>query len=114
MRFIVDECTGPTVAKWLQSEGHETFSIFEKAQGIDDEEILIKAVAESWIVITNDKDFGEMIFRERRQHRGVVFLRLSDERTANKIAILKQLLDNHSKKLADQFVTVTETKVRFA
>lgn len=62
MRFIVDECTGPTVAKWLQSEGHETFSVFEKAQGIDDEKILIKAVAESWIVITNDKDFGEMIF----------------------------------------------------
>ena len=55
-----------------------------------------------------------MIFRERREHRGVVFLRLSDERTANKIAVLRQLLDNHSKKLANQFATVTETKVRFA
>ena len=43
------------------------------------------ALAEKWILITNDKDFGEMIFRERRKHHGIVFLRLSDERSANKI-----------------------------
>jgi predicted nuclease of predicted toxin-antitoxin system len=76
--------------------------------------ILIKAVPESWIVITNDKDFGEMIFRERREHRGVIFLRLADERTANKIAVLRHLLENYSDKLENQFATVTETKARFA
>jgi len=71
------------------------------------------AVAEDRILITNDKDFGEMIFRERLKHRGVIFLRLSDERSANKIEILKHLLENYSEKLPNQFVTVTETKVRF-
>jgi len=64
-------------------------------------------------LITNDKDFGEMIFREKREHRGVVFLRLSDERSINKIAVLKHVLENYSGRLSDRFVTATETKIRF-
>ncbi|MGH9947036.1 MAG: hypothetical protein ACRD6X_07560 [Pyrinomonadaceae bacterium] len=55
-----------------------------------------------------------MIFREGREHRGVVFLRLKDERSANKIDVLQKLLESHGFKLSNQFVTVTETKVRFA
>ncbi len=114
MRFLVDESTGPKVADWLRELGHEVSSIFDEAQGIGDDTILEKAFSESWILITNDKDFGEMIFRERRRHHGVVFLRLHDERSANKIAVLNSLLRDHSERLEDQFVTVTETKVRFA
>ena len=90
------------------------FSVFDEAQGTNDDQILTKALIENWVLITNDKDFGEMIFRERREHHGVIFLRLDDERSSNKIEVLSQLLDNYSDRLTDQFVTVTETKVRFA
>ncbi len=55
-----------------------------------------------------------MVFRERHLHHGVVFLRLQDERAANKIEVLRQLFVNYAWKLPEQFVTVTETKVRFA
>ncbi len=75
MRFLVDECTGPMVARWLRGKGHEVFSVFDEARGTEDDEILTKAVAEDCILITNDKDFGEMIFRERREHHGVIFMR---------------------------------------
>jgi predicted nuclease of predicted toxin-antitoxin system len=68
MRFLVDECTGPIVAKWLRAHGHDVFSVYESAHGMADEEILRKAQAETWIVVTNDKDFGEKIFREGRAH----------------------------------------------
>lgn len=78
-----------------------------------DEQVLSKALDENWILITNDKDFGEMIFRERRPHHGVIFLRLDDERSANKIEVLRKLFESHTEKLPDQFITVTETKVRF-
>lgn len=66
------------------------------------------------ILITNDKDFGEMIFRERREHCGVIFLRLDDERSVKKIAVLRRLLVNHSDRLPSRFVTVTGSKVRFS
>jgi predicted nuclease of predicted toxin-antitoxin system len=114
MRFLVDECTGPTVATWLREQGYEVYSVFETARGITDDEVLRIAADEGWILVTNDKDFGEMIFRERRTHRGVIFLRVSDERSANKIAVLKRLIENYSTRLPNQFVTVTETRVRFA
>ena len=114
MRFLVDECTGPKVAKWLREQGHEVFSVFDDARAISDDEVLAKAFAETFILITNDKDFGEMIFRERREHHGVIFLRLNDERSANKIEVLRHLLESYPEKMPGRFVTVTETKVRFA
>lgn len=114
MRFLVDECTGSKVAQWLRDENHEVFSVFDEMRGMTDDEILAKAFSESWILITNDKDFGEMVFRERHEHHGVIFLRLDDERAANKIEVLRRLLENYSEKLPEEFVVATETKVRFA
>ena len=113
MRFLVDECTGPQVAKWLRGEGHAVFSVFDEARGMTDNEVLLKAFSENWILITNDKDFGEMVFRERRSLHGVIFLRLNDEQASNKTETLRRLLQNYSEKLPGAFVVATETKVRF-
>lgn len=66
----------------LGGENHEVFSVFDEARGMTDDEVLTKAFVENRILITNDKDFGEMIFRERRNHHGVIFMRLDDERAA--------------------------------
>ncbi len=63
---------------------------------------------------TNDKDFGELVFRMRKAHKGVVLLRLEDERFENKIAVLHRLLEAYSDKLASNFVVVTEKTVRIA
>ncbi|MFO1420936.1 MAG: DUF5615 family PIN-like protein [Candidatus Competibacteraceae bacterium] len=114
MRFLVDENAGPSVAGWLRHQGHEVFSVYEAARGVDDEQILQKAFVEHWIIITSDKDFGEKIYREQWPHRGVVLLRLDDERVANKTAVIQRLLKNYSDRLADTFVVVTESRVRFA
>jgi predicted nuclease of predicted toxin-antitoxin system len=114
MRFIVDECTGPKVARWLHEQGHEVFSVYDEARGMDDDHIIEKAAAEGWVLITNDKDFGEKIHKERRPHRGVIFLRLEDERAGNKIETLRRLLEAYADRLTDNFVVATESRVRFA
>lgn len=109
MRFLVDECSGPKLANWLHKEGHEVFSVYHSARGISDDEVIEKAFTENWILIINDKDFGE-----KRPHRGVIFLRLEDERAIIKIETIKRLLKNYNNQIADNFSVVTETKVRFA
>lgn len=114
MRFLVDECTGPAVARWLRGQKHEVFSVYEQARGMEDEDLIQKAFNENWILITNDKGFGEKVYRERRPHRGVVFLRLADERATSKIEALRRLLARYADRLPDHFVVVTETRVRFA
>lgn len=112
MRFLVDECTGPAVARWLRGLQHDVVSIYDEAPGLDDESVLQRAVAENRILITNDKDFGEMIFRANKPHKGVVLLRLEDERSAKKIEVLKRLLDEYADELAGNFVVARETVVR--
>ena len=114
MRFLVDECTGPKVAQWLRDQGHEVFSVYEEVRGLDDSAILSKAFSENWILMTNDRDFGEKVFRELHPHRGVVFLRLSDERPAAKIDAIRRLLESYADQLTDRFVVVTESQVRFS
>jgi len=92
MRFIVDECTGPSVAEWLRNQNHDVFSVYEDARGMTDAEIVLKAYKENWILITNDKDFGEQVYRDGQLHKGVILLRLKDEKTSSKIWVLSQLL----------------------
>ncbi len=112
MRFLVDECTGPAVAKWLQRLHHDVFSVYDVARGLDDESIIEKANLGNYILITNDKDFGELVFRMRKPHKGVILLRLEDERSENKIAVLQQVLESYSDKLVNNFIIVTEKTVR--
>jgi predicted nuclease of predicted toxin-antitoxin system len=114
MRFLVDESTGPWVAQWLRERGEDVFSIFEQARGMDDDDIILKAFSEKWVLITNDKDFGDKIFRDRRPHKGVVLLRLDDERAEMKIDVIGRLLEKYADRLENQFVVVTENTVRFA
>lgn len=98
----------------MWEQHHEVFSVYEEARGLSDDELLVKAFAENWILITNDKDFGEKVYRERRPHKGVILLRLEDERAVSKIATLGRSLESYAAKLADHFVVVTESHVRFA
>lgn len=113
MKFIVDECTGPTVAKWLASEGHNILSISPDRKGISDKEILKIAVSEERILITNDKDFGELIFKNRQSHCGVIFLRLTDETSRNKVLVLKNLTQNHQQIIEKgHFVVMPEKSIR--
>ncbi len=115
MRFLVDECTGPAVARWLRSLGHDVYSVFDdESRGTDDADVIKKAYEEDRILITNDKDFGEIVFREGTLHHGIIFLRLSNERSPNKIERLRVLLEGNADNLQDQYVVVTENKIKFA
>lgn len=112
MKFIVDENAGPSVAKWLTTIGHEVYSVYDETPGIPDEEILEKAHAKNFIVVTSDKDFGELVFKNNLPHKGVILMRLVNESAANKIRVLQSLLEQLSDQLPGRFVVVTEGGVR--
>lgn len=77
-----------------------------------DEAIIRQALAEDRVLITNDKDFGEKVYRERYLHRGIVLLRLEDERASNKIEAIRRLLEGYGDRIVNRFVVVTDTQVR--
>jgi len=64
-------------------------------------------------LITNDKDFGELIFKEKLPHCGVIFWRLTDETAKNKVFVLNNLIHNHQQIIdKGHFVVVTEKSIR--
>lgn len=114
MKFLVDECTGPKVAQWLIDQGHNVFSVYHQSPGASDQDILVRALKEERILITNDRDFGELIFRHHAGHCGVIFLRLSDETTRNKITVLEQFFLSYTANLEKSFIVLSEKAFRIA
>ena len=112
MKFIVDECVGPAVARWLRQQNYDVISVFDDMRGATDDVVLQKAFQENRILITADKDFGDMVFKQKDQHQGIVLLRLSDQTTSNKIKVLEWLLEHHLQDLLYNFVVVNEKAVR--
>jgi predicted nuclease of predicted toxin-antitoxin system len=112
MRFLVDESTGVAVVKHLRAAGHDVISVAEEMFQAEDAEVLARAVAEDCILISNDKDFGDLVFRGLQGHKGVILLRLKEDSTPNRIRVLEHLLDHHADRLEGSFTVATEDTVR--
>ncbi|MAG08106.1 hypothetical protein CMO89_01430 [Candidatus Woesearchaeota archaeon] len=93
IKLIVDECVDFPVVLYIRSKGYDVVSIAEKFPSLDDRDILKRAYEEDRIIITVDKDFGLLVFKE-------------------KIKLLNILINDYSDKLSGNFVVVTEDKVR--
>ena len=112
MKFLVDECTGTSVVNYLRGQGHDTLAVADQMPAADDAEILAFAVMEDRIVVTNDKDFGELVYRSGWEHHGVVLLRLQDERAENKVRMMQSVLARVGKRLHGHYVVATESGIR--
>jgi predicted nuclease of predicted toxin-antitoxin system len=112
MRFLVDESTGNAVTTFLRGLGHDVVDVSETMPQTDDEDILTTAVSESRVVVTNDKDFGELVFRSGQKHAGIILLRLRDESRANRVAVVRSVLEQCAGQILDHFIVATETHIR--
>ena len=79
-----------------------------------DEDILPLAVREGRVIVTNDKDFGDLVYARGMEHRGIVLLRLGDERAPSKIAAMSRVLDEYADHIVGHFVVVTDSTVRIS
>jgi predicted nuclease of predicted toxin-antitoxin system len=112
LKFLVDECVGLLVAHWLKENGFDTISIMAEMPGISDDEVLAKAFLENRILITSDKDFGDMIFKKKSAHHGIILLRIQSKIALSKIQVLENLLKNHSHELFDNFIVISDSGIR--
>jgi predicted nuclease of predicted toxin-antitoxin system len=112
MRFLIDESVVIAVTRFLRDEGHDVVAVAEVTPRALDVDILKRAAEEDRIIVTNDTDFGELVFRSRQPHRGVLLLRLRDGRAANQVRVVSSVLSQHSNLLAGHFVVASETGLR--
>jgi predicted nuclease of predicted toxin-antitoxin system len=107
VRFLLDEGLPFRLATFLYGAGHDvTVCGRDHPQALDDRDILAIAFADQRIILTNDKDFGDLVFRDRRPHAGVILFRLGYVPIEARIAYLQQALIDHAHEL-DQFIVVS-------
>lgn len=111
-KFIIDENVDFPVTLYLRGKGYDVISIAEESPSLDDLEILKKAWNDKRVVITNDKDFGDLVFKHKLKSTGVILFRLQNQSSKAKIIALNVLLNNYSDKLKKYFIVVSESKVR--
>ena len=109
---MVDESTGMAVVNYLRSLGYDVLAVAETIPQADDSDILARASSEGRILVTNDKDFGELAFRVGQVHEGILLLRLQDERPTNCVRVLKAVLEQYAARLPSHFTVATESGVR--
>ncbi len=112
MKFLIDESVEYSIVMYLRQEKHDVIAVCEESSGIRDEDVLRRAVIDQRVLITNDKDFGMLIYFRRMKHHGVVLLRLSDADILLKIKRLHFLLEQHGEKLETHFVVVEQDSIR--
>lgn len=112
MRFLLDENTDAQLADHLGGLGHDATTVVgDYRPGLSDMDILAIAQNENRVLITDDRDFGELIFRQGESHVGVLYFRLGIAVLSERLDRLDHVLAEHADQL-DQFLTVTRDRVR--
>jgi predicted nuclease of predicted toxin-antitoxin system len=114
MRFLADESCDFRVVRALRAAGHDVIAVIEVAPGADDAVILEMAVRERRIFLTEDRDFGQLVYAAGKPAPGVVLLRFPSTARANLPARVVEVVASHGEKLEECFVVLQPGLIRFA
>jgi predicted nuclease of predicted toxin-antitoxin system len=112
MKLLFDESVDLPIAHHLRDLGYEVQSITEIAPGISDEMVLARAELTGAVLVTIDKDFGELIYRQHQLSQGIILLRLEELPFSQKASILEAIIEQHGSELAGAFTVITQQQVR--
>lgn len=76
MKFLIDVGVGKKVENWLRENGYDVLAVRDIDERAKDSKILQFAFETQRMIITMDKDFGELVFNSGKTHAGVLILRL--------------------------------------
>lgn len=112
MRLLADEGVDGPIVERLRDLGHDVAYIAEMDPGISDDEVLTQAVEVSALLLTPDKDFGELVFRMGRMSSGVLLLRLSGLSIVKKAEAVARVLDSHGREMRGAFTVLSPGGLR--
>ena len=113
MRFLVDRCAGRRLAEWLRNSGHDVVEAQSLGPDPGDRALLERAGADNRILVTMDKDFGELIYLRRVAHAGLLLL--PDVRVPQRIEAVRVVIEGHREALeARAVVTVRGGRIRIS
>lgn len=112
MKFLLDVCASSrSLQAFLVAQGHDALSAIAIDPKASDERLMAMAHQDERVLVTEDKDFGELIFVRRQPHGPIV--RLVELSVDEQVRGLAELLEHHATELTGAvIVTVTRTRIR--
>ena len=99
MRWLADECVAAPLVAFLRVGGHDVLYVAESAAGFSDADVIALALHEKRLLLTEDKDFGDLVFRRERSVPGVVLMRIGPENAALKAVRLTAAIERYGEEL---------------
>lgn len=113
MNLLADESIDRQIVERLRGDGHEVFSVAESELGMTDALVLERANERAALLLTADKDFGELIFREGRlSSGGVVLIRLAGSSAEAKAEIVSAAFSERGADFPHGFSVISPGRVR--
>jgi len=112
VKFLTDENVDKPIVEHLRKDGHDVLYVIEMEPSISDEGLIHRANQESALLLTADKDFGELVFRQGRLVHGVVLIRLAGLSPQRKAEVVAIAVQEHVDELAQSFTVITPGAVR--
>jgi predicted nuclease of predicted toxin-antitoxin system len=112
MIFLADESVDQPIVERLRRAGYPVRAVVEMEPGIPDELVLRLANADGAMLLTADKDFGELVFRQHQTSEGVILIRLSGLTSGKKADMVLQAVTEHADTMHDCFTVIEPGRIR--
>lgn len=112
MNLVADEGVDRQIVDRLRQDGHQVLYVAEMQPGIPDDAVVDLANREDALLVTADKDFGELVFRGRRPTPGVILIRLAGLAPTAKAEIVASAIRIHGTQLPRSFAVITPKALR--
>jgi predicted nuclease of predicted toxin-antitoxin system len=112
VRWLVDECLDAGLVSHLRAAGHDVMYMAEVAPAVSDTEVMLRAQTEQRILLTEDKDFGDLVFRHGRSVPGVVLSRIDPAMHELKRVRLDAAIHRFGENLLGRYTVIEEARLR--
>lgn len=114
MRFLADESCDFAAVRALRAAGHDIVAVAEVSPRADDERVMQLAVRERRMLLTEDKDFGQLVFSNRQATGGVILFRFPAKARARLAHDVLDLVTMQGTRLRGSFIVMQPGRVRIA
>ncbi|OIP39381.1 hypothetical protein AUJ95_05635 [Candidatus Desantisbacteria bacterium CG2_30_40_21] len=112
MNLLVDEGVDRPIVVRLRQDGYNVLYVTEMSPGITDNVVFQRANEQQSLLLTADKDFGELIYRQGLVHTGIVLLRLAGLPMETKVTLISMAFDAHASEFVGAFSVIAPSIVR--
>jgi predicted nuclease of predicted toxin-antitoxin system len=112
MRWLADECVAASLVALLRAKDHDVLYVAEAAAGLSDVDVIALASHETRLLLTEDKDFGDLVFRRERVVPGVVLMRIDSDNSVLKAERLTAAIERYGEGLFGRYMVIEEGRFR--